>query len=122
MTPGPFLPDWNFQVLKELFLRFPHGGTRDTMAQFFTSNALAGTWIYAAVSIYTGGSKMIARSGAALACLRFSLLFVWQSWQRSCCGCGSGGLPRRLCHASSNSIRKAFGTVEIRTVFRAIPR
>jgi membrane-associated phospholipid phosphatase len=49
MTPDPFLPDWNFQVLKELFLRFPHGGVRDAMAQFFTANALASTWIYAAV-------------------------------------------------------------------------
>ena len=49
MTPGPFLPDWNFQVLKELFLRFPHGGTLDAIAQFFTFNALASTWLYAAV-------------------------------------------------------------------------
>jgi len=49
MTSDPFLADWNFQVLKLLFLRFPHDGMRDTMAQFLASNALASTWIYAVV-------------------------------------------------------------------------
>jgi membrane-associated phospholipid phosphatase len=49
VTPGPFLPEWNFRVLQQLFLVFPHDGARDTLAQFFTANALASTWIFAAV-------------------------------------------------------------------------
>ena len=48
-APGPFLPDWNFRVLQRLFLLFPHSGVRDSLAQFLTVNALASTWIFAAV-------------------------------------------------------------------------
>lgn len=49
MTPGPFLPEWNFHVLQEFFRLVPHNEWRDTLAQFFISNALASTWIFAAV-------------------------------------------------------------------------
>jgi membrane-associated phospholipid phosphatase len=49
MRPEPFLPEWNSQLLKELFLLFPHSGTLDTIAWFFAFNALASTWIFAAV-------------------------------------------------------------------------
>ena len=49
MTPGPYLADWNFRVLQELFRRFPHGEALDGMAQFLALNALASTWIYSAV-------------------------------------------------------------------------
>jgi membrane-associated phospholipid phosphatase len=47
--PGPFFPNWNFRVLQQLLLILPHNGTRDTLAQFLTVNALASTWVFAAV-------------------------------------------------------------------------
>jgi membrane-associated phospholipid phosphatase len=47
--PGPFFPNWNFRVLQQLFLLLPHNGARDSVAQFLTVNALASTWIFAAV-------------------------------------------------------------------------
>jgi len=49
VRPDPFLPEWNFHVLHWLFLLLPHNGTGDSLAQFLTLNALASTWIYAAV-------------------------------------------------------------------------
>lgn len=49
MSPGPAFPGWNFRVLQELFRLLPHRGSRDTVAQFFTADALASTWMYAAV-------------------------------------------------------------------------
>ena len=49
MRPGPVFPEWNFHVLQELFRLIPHSGSRDTVAQFFTADALVSTWMYAAV-------------------------------------------------------------------------
>src|SRR5215469_10553465 len=49
MRNTPFLADWNFQILKWLFLLFPHNEGRDAIAQFLISNSLASSWIYAAV-------------------------------------------------------------------------
>ncbi len=49
MSPGPVLPEWNFRVLQGLFRLLPHRGSRDTVAQFFTADALVSTWVYAAV-------------------------------------------------------------------------
>jgi membrane-associated phospholipid phosphatase len=49
MTPGPFLPDWNFHLLQQLFRLLPHNLQRDSLADFLTTNALVSTWIYAAV-------------------------------------------------------------------------
>ena len=49
MSPGPAFPGWNFRVLEELFRLLPHSGSRDTVAQFFTADALVSTWMYAAV-------------------------------------------------------------------------
>ena len=46
---GPFLPDWNFRILHEIFRLIPHSSSRDTAAEFLTLNSLASTWIYAAV-------------------------------------------------------------------------
>jgi membrane-associated phospholipid phosphatase len=48
VSPQPFLPSWNYWLLNALFRVLPHSGTRDTVAQFFTDNALASTWMYAA--------------------------------------------------------------------------
>jgi undecaprenyl-diphosphatase len=47
VTPTPFLSEWNFRVLHELFQLLPHSATRDAVAQFFIDNALASTWVYA---------------------------------------------------------------------------
>jgi membrane-associated phospholipid phosphatase len=49
MTARPFLPDWNFRTLQALFSLIPHRARRDSVAQFLVMNALASTWIYAAV-------------------------------------------------------------------------
>ena len=68
MTPDPFLPDWNFQVLKELFLRFPHGGMYDTIAEFFVSKRSPVPGFMPQFSTYTGGWKTTVQSGAVLAC------------------------------------------------------
>jgi len=49
MRTSPLFPDWNFHILKGLFLLFPHSATHDAIADFFVLNALASSWIYAAV-------------------------------------------------------------------------
>jgi undecaprenyl-diphosphatase len=49
MAPGPFLADWNFRVLREIFRSLPHSEIVDGTAQFLTSNALASTWIFSAI-------------------------------------------------------------------------
>jgi|SRR6516162_7101884 hypothetical protein len=121
MRNTPFLPDWNFQILKGLFLLFPHDAARDAIAQFFVSNSLASSWIYAAVFyVCTGGLKMSERFGNVVSYLRLSLRFARQLWQHSHCGHGLGCQPQLWFHVFSNSIPEAFGTPEIRTVFRAI--
>src|SRR5271156_3266883 len=47
--PKPFLPDLNFQALQQLFSLLPHTELRDSFAQFLIQNALASTWVFAAV-------------------------------------------------------------------------
>jgi len=49
ITPRPWFSDWNFHILQELFRLVPHNLKRDSFADFLTMNALASTWIYAAV-------------------------------------------------------------------------
>ena len=49
VTPGPWFSDWNFHILQELFRLLPHNLRRDSLADFVTMNALASTWIFAAV-------------------------------------------------------------------------
>jgi undecaprenyl-diphosphatase len=49
ITPRPWFSDWNFHILQELFRLVPHNLKRDSFADFMTMNALASTWIYAAV-------------------------------------------------------------------------
>jgi membrane-associated phospholipid phosphatase len=49
VMPGPFLSDWNFRVLQDLFRILPHNLRRDSLADFLTTNALLSTWIYATV-------------------------------------------------------------------------
>lgn len=46
---APFLSEWNFHVLQQLFSLLPHTEARDSLAQFLTVNALASTWVFAAV-------------------------------------------------------------------------
>lgn len=49
MPHGPIFSDWNYHVLRDFFWLLPHTGSRDTLAQFLTVNALASTWIFSAV-------------------------------------------------------------------------
>jgi membrane-associated phospholipid phosphatase len=46
---GPIFSDWNYHVLRDFFWLLPHTGSRDTLAQFLTVNALASTCIFSAV-------------------------------------------------------------------------
>jgi membrane-associated phospholipid phosphatase len=86
--PEPFLHDWNFRILQRLFQLFPHSGFRDSLAQFLTVDALASTWIFAAVFyIYwrVEDNRTVSRRkqllGTIMAfCLAMLGTLAWRPW------------------------------------------
>src|SRR5580658_4439149 len=86
--PGPFLPEWNFRVLQEFFRLVPHNDWRDTLAQFLVSNALASTWIFAAVFYFywrIEDERTVWRRGRLLEIIAAFLLALaatlsWRPW------------------------------------------
>jgi membrane-associated phospholipid phosphatase len=86
--PGPFLSGWNFRVLQEFFRLVPHNEWRDTLAQFLISNALASTWIFAAVFYLYWGMEdqrtAVRRKQLAEIFISFCLAMVatlaWRPW------------------------------------------
>jgi membrane-associated phospholipid phosphatase len=88
LTPGPFLPDWNFRILQEFFGLFPHNEFRDSLARFLTANALASTWIFAAVFyVYwriederTGWRRSRLLEIFIAFCLAMIVTVTWRPW------------------------------------------
>ena len=86
--PEPFLPDWNFRILHEFFLQFPHNELRDSLAQFLTLNALASTWIFAAVFYFywrIEDKRTVWRRSRLLEifiafCLAMIVTVTWRPW------------------------------------------
>jgi membrane-associated phospholipid phosphatase len=87
-TPKPFLPDWNFQALQQLFSLLPHTELRDSFAQFLILNALVSTWVFAVVFyLYwrIEDERTIYRRGRLLEifiafCLAMVVTVAWRPW------------------------------------------
>jgi len=88
LTPGPWFSDWNLHVLQQLFRLIPHNLKRDSLADLLTANALASTWIYAAVFYFywriedsraTWRRQRLAEIFVAF-CLAMLATLAWRPW------------------------------------------